>query len=89
MPPEDYRKLTINNNYPAGSAVAIAQNDTDDLEVVNRGIYIGVGGDVKVVMAENGEIVTFKNAQAGSTIPYSVTRVFDNGTTAANLLAVW
>ena len=56
----------------------------------NRGcvLYIGTGGDLKVLTV-GGDEVTFTNFQDGSFLPVQVVRVFETGTTASNIIALW
>lgn len=69
---------------PAGNAAAIV----NDVAIAScRAIYVGVGGDISVVV--NGVTVVFKNAVTGSIIPIFCTKVNASGTTATNLVALW
>lgn len=56
----------------------------------NRGalLYVGVGGDVRVLTAGNDD-VTFKGVAAGSFLPVNVIQVFETGTTAEDILALY
>lgn len=69
---------------PAGNAAAIV---LDTAIASCRAIYVGVGGDISVVVA--GQTIVFKNAVAGSIIPLNATKVNSSGTTATNLVALW
>lgn len=53
-------------------------------------LFIGTGGDVKVIMAgDNSDAsVTFKNVPSGTFLPIVVKRVYSTGTTASNILAI-
>lgn len=51
-------------------------------------LYVGVGGDVKVLTA-GGDEVTFVNVQNGTFLPVQVLRVFSSDTTASDILALW
>lgn len=73
---------------PATSAAAVAPNDAADLpNGTTRALYIGGAGDVKVNM-DDGSTVTFKAAPVGI-LPISVSRVFNTGTIATNILALY
>lgn len=72
---------------PAERAFAITPNDTDALANVTRGIYIGVGGDMKVELAGGG-LVTFKGLVAGTILPVRAVRVWDTDTDASELIAL-
>lgn len=73
---------------PAGNAAAITPSDVTDMTDWCRGIYVGVTGDVVVVTA-NDQVVTFKNAVQGSTLPVRAKRVNSTLTTATDLVAIW
>lgn len=77
-----------NLNAPVDDAFAITPHDTNYLSAVPRGIYVGVGGDIRVDMAGTGDAITFKNVATGSIMPIRVTRVYDTGTDATNLVAL-
>ena len=62
-------------------------------------LYIGTGGDVKVILAgvtgasgsglpTAGEAVTFKNVPDGSFLPVIVDYVLSTGTTASDIVAL-
>ncbi|WP_191057845.1 spike base protein, RCAP_Rcc01079 family [Geminicoccus harenae] len=53
-----------------------------------RAIYVGSTGDV-VAIDERGVEVTFKNAQAGSSLPIRTARVKATGTTAGFLVGLF
>jgi hypothetical protein len=61
-------------------AIAITPSDTANLTTNARGLYVGTGGNISVLM-EDGSTVTFKNAISGSIIPIRFVRV--NATVAA------
>jgi hypothetical protein len=73
---------------PAERAFAITGNDSTDLTVFPRAIYVGGAGNVKVTTI-GGDTVTFSGALAGTIIPVRVTRVFSTDTTATNLLGLY
>lgn len=72
---------------PATTGFAITPHDSTDFTFVTRGIYVGVGGDIVIVMKSGGAL-TFKNAVAGSVIPVRATRVNSTSTTATNLIGL-
>lgn len=53
-----------------------------------RGIYVGVTGDVSVVMT-SGRTVTLVALAAGVVHPISVTKVNSSGTTATSILLAY
>ncbi len=68
-------------------AAAITVSDTANLDAVAV-IYIGGDGDVKVT-TEGGNAVTFVGVSAGDILPVAVARVWDTGTTATDMVALW
>lgn len=75
--------------FPADSAAAITPSDVNDLENHTRGLYIGGAGDVKVIMANGTEAVTFTALAVGVVHPLRVRRVYDTDTTATAIVGVW
>jgi hypothetical protein len=72
---------------PAESAIAVTTSDTVEI-AVTRGLYIGVGGNVVVVMAD-GRQVTFTGVLAGTVYPLQVKQVRSTSTTATNIVALY
>jgi hypothetical protein len=66
---------------------SITPNDITDIPTT-RGIYVGSGGDLKVKMGY-GSIVTFTAIAPGMIHPISATRIYENGTTASGIVAVY
>lgn len=65
----------------------ITPHDTNDIAVVTRSVFVGVGGDV-TLMAQNDTVARLhKNVPSGSILPGRVKRVMATGTTATNLVA--
>ena len=75
--------------YPARDAAAVTPHNTNDLDEVTVSLYVGTAGDVKVNMAQTGDAITFPNVQDGSILPVQVTRVYDTGTTASDIVALY
>jgi endonuclease YncB( thermonuclease family) len=75
--------------HPARYAAAVTPSDTVDLAYVTRGIYVGSGGDVEVVMVGNGATVVFPGVPDGVILPVRATRIKDSNTTASSIVAIW
>jgi len=71
---------------PAAAGAAVTPHDTNNI-APTRGLYVGVSGDVKVVMLD-GTTVTFVGLAAGIVHPLTVVRVFSTDTTATNIVAL-
>ena len=72
---------------PGFNAAAITPSDTVNLGSPTRSIYVGVTGNLTVLMY-GGQVVTFNNVPVGI-FPIQVLRVNATGTTATNLVALW
>jgi hypothetical protein len=73
----------------SGSAVAVTPNDGTDLVNTSRAIYVGVSGNIAVILDKDSSSVIFVGAQAGSVLPIRVKRVLATGTTATSLVALY
>ena len=51
-------------------------------------LYVGGAGDLRVTTT-CGDTVVFNNIQAGTFLPVHVDKVWSNGTTATNIIALW
>lgn len=71
---------------PVPSAFAIAPADGADIPAVTRAIYVGVSGDLKVMLLEDSVAVTFVGLAAGIWHPMRVQRVYATGTTATDII---
>lgn len=73
------------------TAAAVTPSNTIALPDVTRYLYVGVTGDVTVIMAEDATQtpILFKAVPAGTFMPIAVTQVMSTGTTATNLVAAF
>lgn len=77
---------------PVTRAVAVTPSDSAEVSnggVFPRALYIGVGGDVTVDMAETGTDILFKNTQSGQVLPIRVKKVKETGTGATDIVALY
>lgn len=72
---------------PGVHAAPVTPNDSADLTYATRALVIGTAGDLKVTTV-GGDTVTLTNVPAG-VLPLRVVRVFNTGTTAADIAAIW
>lgn len=73
---------------PAESHEVIVPSNTNGFASGEcRGIYIGVGGDISVVV--NGVTAVYKNTIAGTILPVKASRVNVTNTVATNLIALY
>lgn len=57
------------------------------LAFISRGLYLGRGGDVRLMLAD-GHVVTLRNMSEGIVYPLRVRQVFEDGTTAGDIVAL-
>lgn len=80
--------MSVSETGPADRSFAVTQSDTADLPHGNcRALYVGVTGDVKINDAF-GNTVVFKAAPVG-VLPVKASRVWDNGTDATDIVALY
>jgi hypothetical protein len=72
----------------AEHAFAVTPSDSTDLAFVTRGLYVGVGGDVRVTMM-SGDGATFVGLAGGMVHPLRVSRVFATNTTATSIVGLY
>jgi hypothetical protein len=80
--------LTADATVSARRASEVVTSNTVTYEDPTRGVYVGVGGNVKVDMVSGGT-VNFLNIIAGTLLPIQVVRIYATGTTATNLVALY
>ena len=51
-------------------------------------LYVGGSGNIKLTTA-SGSVLTFNGLNAGTFVPVQTIRVWNTGTTATNILALW
>jgi hypothetical protein len=73
---------------PALNAEAVTPSDSVSLTNDSRALYIGVGGDVSVLMS-GGTSVTFVGLLAGSILPIRANRVNATSTTATDIVSLY
>lgn len=79
-----------NQSSPAISGIAITPADGVSLtKGTCRGIYIGIGGNLAVILANDTLPVTFLGVIAGTILPVMAQTVQLTGTTATNLIALY
>jgi len=80
------KKTPTAQSDPALGAVAISYGSGDQtLTVAARGLHIDTDGALKVDMS-NGTTVTFATLKAGSFYPYSVTKIYQTGSSATGFV---
>lgn len=72
---------------PAEGGAAVTPNNSTDLTVTARSLYIGGSGNLKVDTAD-GSTITFSSVPVGI-FPVRVKRVYATGTTATSIVALY
>lgn len=74
---------------PARSTLSIVPSDDQALKKVPKALFVGTGGDVVLRAAKDENPVTFRNVADGSILPVRAAQVYQSGTTAADMLALY
>jgi hypothetical protein len=69
-------------------AVEVNPSVLETLVIPGAVLYIGTGGDVKVDTV-SGDTVTFKNLADGSVLAVQVKKVYNTGTDADDIIALY
>jgi hypothetical protein len=70
-----------------GEAINISSADHRPTSIT-RAIWVGTGGNLKVT-TDGGTALTFVNVQDGTLLPVQSRLIWQTGTTASNMLALW
>jgi len=84
---EDVARKDADSTCPSYGAASVTLSDSATI-FHTRGLYIGVGGNVKCTMV-NGNVVTFANVLGGTILPVQVEVVWSTGTTASSIVALY
>lgn len=83
---DKFREFLAGPDQCAEDAFAITPHDVNELPYVVRRIYVGTGGDIKVI-TKKGTTVTHKDFPAQSYLDgLSIRAVLFTGTTASNMV---
>lgn len=74
---------------PAIKAASVTKSDSIVFAPPTKGLYIGVTGDVAVLMAEDVSPVTFVAVASGTVLPLRAAKVMSTNTTAASIVALF
>lgn len=90
-PTDRYRGVPPGVDGPYTNGIAVTPDDGQMLPAVCRGVYVGVAGDLAVLLRDDapGGAVTFKAVPAGSVLPIWVKQVLATGTTATSILGLY
>lgn len=74
---------------PCLSAVEVTCSDTEDLSLVSSHIFIGTGGDLRILLYNDELPVTFKNVQDGTVLAVKAIRIYKTGTTCEDIISMY
>jgi len=75
---------------PIGGARAVVPSDSSNLpDGPCRAIWVGVSGDVEVILAGDSSAIVFGSVPANTIIPLACRRILDTNTTATTILALY
>jgi hypothetical protein len=86
--PDPFSSYKAALTSPAESAVAITPADGADLANTARGVWVGGGGDIAVILVGDTVAVTIKNVSGGSLLPIRAKRIMSTNTTATDIVAL-
>ena len=85
---DEYKSHKSEVDSPVRHMAAVTPNDSTDLTIASRGLYIGGAGNIKVTTVD-GDTATMVGVTAGSYYPIRIARVWSTDTTATNILSWW
>jgi hypothetical protein len=84
---DKYQDFVSGLESPAFNGTAITPSDSIDLSITARAVFVGGGGNLRVMLA-GGDTVTLNGVIAGMIYPLRVKRVMSTGTSATNLVGL-
>lgn len=88
MPVYQFQAYNAQDIVPSDSSnITIGGTSIDSLES-GVCLYIGIGGDLRVTMI-GGQVVLFQQVASGSFLPIQVKKIWQTGTTATAILALY
>ena len=73
---------------PASNCFVITPDDTNDLTIASKAVFVGTGGDLVLRPIAGDEDVTFRNVPDGSVLDVRVRAIRASGTTASDLIGL-
>jgi hypothetical protein len=87
MPRANY--FAPGQDAPAVETAAVVPNNSSDLPVTCRALWVGTAGDVALMADGDAVAVTIKNVANGTLVPIRTRRVMATGTTATDIVALY
>ena len=85
---DKFQNQSDNVDLQARKLLAISPDNAVDLVNLPKALYIGVGGTIAIIAADDTESVTLTVA-AGSLLPIRAKRVLVTGTTATGIVGLF
>ncbi|WP_420862182.1 spike base protein, RCAP_Rcc01079 family [Algirhabdus cladophorae] len=82
-----FESYTTGLESPATHLVAVVPSDTTDLDQASRALNTATSGTVQITTVSGTIATVFVNA--GTTFPVRATRIWQTGTTATNIVAMY
>lgn len=83
-----YQCRAASADTPARRLADVDPHDDNDLIIYAKALYLGQGGDLRIIPAGGAEPVTLKNHAHGY-VAVQVRRVLATGTTATQIVALF
>jgi len=74
---------------PATAALPVVPHDVNELTIIPKALYVGVGGDIVMRGKADGGDQTWKSVPIGAILPFRARYIRATGTTATNILAIF
>lgn len=84
---DPFKSYADDVHAPSRSVLAVVPHDSNELPILPKALYIGVGGNVTLRAADDSADVVFQNVAAGSILRVRARFVRAAGTTASAILA--
>lgn len=84
----DKYKFHDDVSAPSRAPYEITPNNSTELPIIPKAIYVGTGGNIKLLGDTGTSNCTFYNVTSGQILPVRARYIFSTGTTAANLVAL-
>ncbi|MEM6475490.1 MAG: hypothetical protein AAF687_04925 [Pseudomonadota bacterium] len=88
MPIDPFEHFSDSLAAPAKSAFAVTPDDSADLPVAVKALFIGTGGDLVLRAVDSDADVTLANLPDGSILPVRVRAIRATGSTATNIVGL-
>lgn len=88
MTKDEFDNFSASPIAPAENCFSITPDNTADLALATKALFIGTGGDVVLVPVRGSQPVTFRNVPSGSILDVRVRAVKSTGTTAEHIVGL-